>query len=232
VTVRLRLPFRVSSYKAGVSARRHGRPLGVGGTFRVVDLFATATMAAARCCQHARWLWIVGLLHAPSLFFQRRLLMALRNYEGLPTRTRFGVGSTNGPALVAFASPMETLSALCCPCLLRRIALVCRPLLHAFAWLGLLSWGCHRSPLHRHLHLVSTPGDSAAPESRCLARVRERSSCSAESLSVRSCHFPNSFRPCRSSRLRRFAPPGAFQVCCTLKPIMGFATFQALRAIR
>jgi hypothetical protein len=48
-------------------------------------------------------------------------------------------------------------------------------------------------------------------------------------LSVRRCHFPNTFRPCRSSRLRRFAPPLAFQVCCALVPIVGFARFQLRR---
>ena len=48
--------------------------------------------------------------------------------------------------------------------------------------------------------------------------------------SVRRCHFPNSFRPCRSSRLRRFTPPRAFQVCCALVPILGFARFQIRRS--
>jgi hypothetical protein len=52
----------------------------------------------------------------------------------------------------------------------------------------------------------------------------------AASPSARRCHSPGSFRPCRSSRLRRLAPPRAFQVCCTLEPIMGFATFQVRRA--
>jgi hypothetical protein len=47
--------------------------------------------------------------------------------------------------------------------------------------------------------------------------------CGAWSPSVRRCHLPDSFRPCRSSRLRRFAPPRAFQVCCALVPIVGFA---------
>jgi len=49
--------------------------------------------------------------------------------------------------------------------------------------------------------------------------------------SVRRCHFPNSFRPCRYSRLRRFTPPRAFQVCCALVPIMGFARFQLRRPL-
>jgi hypothetical protein len=44
--------------------------------------------------------------------------------------------------------------------------------------------------------------------------------------SARSCHTSNTFRPCRSSRLRRFAPLDRSQVCCTLQPTMGFATFQ------
>jgi hypothetical protein len=45
--------------------------------------------------------------------------------------------------------------------------------------------------------------------------------------SARGCHLPDTFRPCRSSRLRRFAPPGTLQVYCALKPIMGFAKFPA-----
>jgi len=46
--------------------------------------------------------------------------------------------------------------------------------------------------------------------------------------SVRICHNPDSFRPCRFSRLRRFSPRFALQVCCTLLPAMGFATFPVL----
>jgi hypothetical protein len=45
--------------------------------------------------------------------------------------------------------------------------------------------------------------------------------------SARSCHTPNAFRPCRSSRLRRFPPCTTPQVCCTLQPVMGFAAFLA-----
>jgi hypothetical protein len=98
------------------------------------------------------------------------------------------------------------------------------------AWRGLLSWGCQRSPLHRHRHAVSTPGDAVAPKSGHPADPRGAPSGGSASPSARRCHSPDSFRPCRSSRLRRFAPPRAFQVCCTLKPIVGFATFQVLRA--
>lgn len=36
-----------------------------------------------------------------------------------------------------------------------------------------------------------------------------------------------SFRPCRSSRLRRLPPRASSQVCCTLHPILGFGAFQA-----
>ena len=43
--------------------------------------------------------------------------------------------------------------------------------------------------------------------------------------SARACHVPDSFRPCRSSRLRRFTPHIVLQVCCALQPAMGFAKF-------
>lgn len=62
-----------------------------------------------------------------------------------------------------------------------------------------------------------------APQGSGFRKTRQRPS-------ARRCHPPNSFRPCRSSRLRRFAPLGAVQVCCTLQPTMGFATFRDLRS--
>lgn len=92
---------------------------------------------------------------------------------------------------------------------------------------GLLSWGCQNSPLHRHQRLVSTPGSAAAPKSCFPVSPRGVPPFSASAPSARRCHTPDSFRPCRSSRLRRLSPPGTFQVCCTLKPIMGFTTFPA-----
>jgi len=46
-------------------------------------------------------------------------------------------------------------------------------------------------------------------------------------LSARDYHSPNMFRPCRSSRLRRFTPCSTLQAYCILQPIMGFTTFQA-----
>jgi len=36
---------------------------------------------------------------------------------------------------------------------------------------------------------------------------------------------PDTFRPCRSSRLRRLSPRAALQVYCTLQPAMGFEPF-------
>jgi hypothetical protein len=69
-----------------------------------------------------------------------------------------------------------------------------------------------RSPLRRHRHCVSTPGRSQ----------RER----IPRPSTWGCHLPGSFRPCRSSRLRRISPRSSLQVCCTLQPAMGFAMFR------
>jgi len=66
-----------------------------------------------------------------------------------------------------------------------------------------------RSPLHRHQHLVSSPGSP-----------------SEEGLpSAQRCHALNADRPCRSSRLRRCTPHYALQVYCTLQPVMGFEPF-------
>jgi hypothetical protein len=45
--------------------------------------------------------------------------------------------------------------------------------------------------------------------------------------STRGCQASCAGRPCRFSRLRRSAPTDSLQVCCTLLPIMGFATLQA-----
>jgi hypothetical protein len=43
--------------------------------------------------------------------------------------------------------------------------------------------------------------------------------------SASRCQTSRTFRPCRSSRLRRFAPHAAPQVCFTLQPAMGFEAF-------
>ena len=45
------------------------------------------------------------------------------------------------------------------------------------------------------------------------------------SSSASCCQTLRTFRPCRSSRLRRLAPRAAPQVCCTLQPAMGFERF-------
>jgi len=39
------------------------------------------------------------------------------------------------------------------------------------------------------------------------------------------CQAQHAFRPCRSSRLRRFTPHAAVQVYCTLLPALGFELF-------
>jgi hypothetical protein len=93
---------------------------------------------------------------------------------------------------------------------------------------GLLSWGCQTSPLRRHVFPASTPGRALAPKSLLFDRFPEGAGfCRKRSLpSARRCHPSNSFRPCRSSRLRRFSPLERLQVFCTLQPTMGFATFQ------
>jgi hypothetical protein len=70
------------------------------------------------------------------------------------------------------------------------------------------SLGVHqRSPLRQYRCRASSPGRAEARPS------------------ARSCQTPDAFRPCRSSRLRRLTPLDTLQVCCTLHPAMGFATF-------
>ena len=61
-----------------------------------------------------------------------------------------------------------------------------------------------RSPLHRHpcVRPLSVARGSGLPH-------------------------PNAFRPCRSSRLRRFTPHTVSRVCCTPQPVMGFTRFPA-----
>jgi hypothetical protein len=44
---------------------------------------------------------------------------------------------------------------------------------------------------------------------------------------VLRCQAQHTFRPCRSSRLRRFTPHAAVQVYCTLLPALGFGLFPA-----
>jgi hypothetical protein len=46
---------------------------------------------------------------------------------------------------------------------------------------------------------------------------------------ARSCHTSHMFRPCRSSRLRRFSPHMVLQVCCTLQPTWGSFSFQRVQ---
>jgi len=67
-------------------------------------------------------------------------------------------------------------------------------------------------PLHRH-HL-----GSPLPDEPSLV------------LRYTACQALYTCRPCRSTRLRRFTPPKASQVCCTLQPILGFAVFRSTHA--
>ena len=78
----------------------------------------------------------------------------------------------------------------------------------------------YRLPLLR----FSKDRPSAVSASRVLSQLFTPKS---DSLSARCCHASNTFRPCRSSRLRRFAPRETPQVYCTLLPAMGFESFPA-----
>lgn len=69
--------------------------------------------------------------------------------------------------------------------------------------------GFSKFPLHRHIPVASGP--SFPPEGRL--------------PSAEASHRFDTFRPCRSSRLRRLSPHPRPQVCCTLQPIMRFARF-------
>lgn len=71
--------------------------------------------------------------------------------------------------------------------------------------------GLSKIPLHRH-HPASPLPNEPSPVLRRDAYQASRS-----------------FRPCRFTRLRRFTPHWASQVCCTLQPVMGFAVFRSSR---
>lgn len=71
---------------------------------------------------------------------------------------------------------------------------------------GLLSWGSSRVP-SADIHTARPLPVRPKPDLRL----------GGATLQV-------TFRPCRSSRLRRFPPRAALQVCCTLQPAMGSAT--------
>jgi len=93
-----------------------------------------------------------------------------------------------------------------------------------------------RLPLRRRQVRASTPGSGPhldRPEGLrgCGGSTRPRGVWTGvPSPSARRCQPPDSFRPCRSSRLRRFALLELLQVCCTLQPTMGFTTFHARSA--
>jgi hypothetical protein len=150
--------------------------------------------------------------------------------RGSSRNRALGVGSTN--ARPSWPSPLHWRHgpARAARSRVRRSGRALRPSRSSSTICGLLSWGCQSPPLHRHRCLVSTPG-GPLPRRACRpVRSRGNSPCDAEPPSARSCHAPDSFRPCRSSRLRRLAPPGTCQVCCTLKPILGFAKLRVVGA--
>jgi hypothetical protein len=133
-----------------------------------------------------------------------------------------------GPALVTFVSPSKTRSVS------RRPRIPCfGPAVGLAASCRSSAWDEDSS--HGVVKVRPSIGRGAwcpLPATSLLRGAAERfvprNSPSGASLpSARRCHPPDAFRPCRSSRLRRFAPPGTFQVCCTLIPIMGFAKLRA-----
>ena len=98
---------------------------------------------------------------------------------------------TSGPALLAFVSPSKTRSKSRGPVALLVRVKACLAARPGPIWpgLGLLSWGCQKSPLHRHQCMASTPGRrprssgrlrkaarwcgpgfGAGPEGRCASR--------------------------------------------------------------
>jgi len=218
-------PFRVSRDEpVGLGPRRDrdGLPE-VDGDFRVGGLSplplsprkAWAAAARVPTCVRvtARWTSPLALL---GLGYGPKPVMAC---EGLPVQRRVQ-SKTFRSSLVSFFSSSKTRSGSCglAPVPLQRaphspstLRLPGRES-PAFCWsvTRLLSWGFQRPPLHRHQHRLSTP--SREPKPAPFGRT-----------TTRSLH---SFRPCRSSRLRRLPPIYALQVYCTLLPTMGFTTFQ------
>jgi hypothetical protein len=133
-----------------------------------------------------------------------------------------------GPALVTFVSPSKTRSVSRCP----RVPCV-GPASGRVARGG--SSARDEDSSHGVVKVRPSIGVGTGCPLRAMPLLRRAAvrfvprnwPSSATLPSARSCHSPDVFRPCRSSRLRRFAPPGTFQVCCTLIPIVGFAKLRA-----
>ena len=115
------------------------------------------------------------------------------------------------PTFLSFAPPSETQTGL------RRPSLLAFP---------------HRVP--KHPPLSSQPIQTASlgvvqrlPFRRTSSVSPLPAACSRKNLlpSAGYRQVPNTFRPCRSSRLRRFTPHRTPQVYCTLHPAMGFEPF-------
>jgi hypothetical protein len=86
-------------------------------------------------------------------------------------------------------------------------------------------------PLFRRSELRRLPGSS-------LGILKDRPSVvltvcvHSRRTGARGCQLSSAFRPCRSSRLRRFTPHAASRVYCTPQPTMGSAWFRADRRQR
>jgi hypothetical protein len=180
-------------------------------TSRIAGGFATVFEVTARIRLCRIEVRVVGLSRSPLLTFApHRGAFRVPFQSGVP-RERNHVPWHDPRAL---SSPSET-TGPSCP---SDLDLPARHHLSAGQTLvprpyGLLSWGCPK---------IAPPSTSAL----CVhSRLRPPASGSS-SPSARGRQVPSSFRPCRSSRLRRLAPRNALQVCCTLLPTMGFATFQ------
>jgi hypothetical protein len=141
---------------------------------------------------------------------------------------------TSDLALVTFASPSETLSGSRGP--FTRRARRCRgglarkprcPCAADPVGIGTPLLGLSMIAPPSKSCTASTPGRTLAPKSRLVDPTPEGASSRRTRVrpSARRCQPPDSFRPCRSSRLRRLAPLCTSQVFCALLPTMGFATF-------
>jgi hypothetical protein len=180
-------------------------------TSRIAGRFATVFEVTARFRLCRTGVRVAGLSRLPLLIpTPHRGVFRVPSQSGVPRERKYA--RWHDPR--ALSSPSETTGPSCpfdldAPArhhLSAGQALNSRPS-------GLLSWGCPK----------------IAPPLTSTSRVHSRHQLPASGSSLPSARgrqVPCSFRPCRSSRLRRLSPRNALQVCCTLQPTMGFATFQ------
>jgi hypothetical protein len=79
--------------------------------------------------------------------------------------------------------------------------------------------------------LLGFSKDSSPPASASHVRTVSLQSRVVAHPSSRSCQTSRAIRPCRSSRLRRFAPCDSLQVYCTQQPVLRFAPFLSSKVI-